>query len=189
MQAGDHLKTSVILQFCPFALLSIKQTTTSDHGTIFLRTNRCCSRIESTKCSFIHSSIRYALLSFVLRNVSLCRINMSDSFMYIYVFVNTVHGIHTSVSKWKPSTIEHPFWWMIKFSIGHLSAKLLVLCYPRIYRIAIPSIKVPDHPAEHDMLMANPNQRCERWQFIQLPLNPTKVIAGCSKCFPSTRAL
>lgn len=40
-------------------------------------------------------------------------------------------------------------------------------------RVIIAS-QVPDHPAEHDMLMANPNQRCERWQFIQLPLNPTK---------------
>ena len=37
------------------------------------------------------------------------------------------------------------------------------------------SSNVPDHDAEHDMLHINPNTRCERWQYVQLPLSPTKV--------------
>ena len=32
----------------------------------------------------------------------------------------------------------------------------------------------PDHEAEHDQLKNNPNTRCERWQFMQVPLNPAK---------------
>jgi len=32
----------------------------------------------------------------------------------------------------------------------------------------------PDHPAEHDQFHSNPNTRCERWQFMQIPLNPAK---------------
>jgi len=36
------------------------------------------------------------------------------------------------------------------------------------------SNQVPDHDAEHDQLHVNPNTRCERWQFTQLPLQPSK---------------
>ena len=41
-------------------------------------------------------------------------------------------------------------------------------------RVVISS-QVPDHNAEHDQLQSNPNSRCERYQYIQLPLNPVKV--------------
>merc|ERR1712215_429070 len=40
-------------------------------------------------------------------------------------------------------------------------------------RVVISS-QVPDHNAEHDQLQSNPNSRCERYQYIQLPLNPVK---------------
>jgi len=36
------------------------------------------------------------------------------------------------------------------------------------------SSQVPDHNAEHDQITTNPNTRCERYQYVQLPLNPTK---------------
>jgi len=36
------------------------------------------------------------------------------------------------------------------------------------------SSQVPDHEAESDQLVVNPNTRCERWQFVELPINPTK---------------
>jgi hypothetical protein len=41
--------------------------------------------------------------------------------------------------------------------------------------LVIVSSGAPDHPAEHDQLVSNPNTRCERWQFMQVPLNPAKV--------------
>jgi len=34
---------------------------------------------------------------------------------------------------------------------------------------------VPDHPAEYGQVKPNPNKRCEKWQFIQIPINPTKA--------------
>lgn len=36
------------------------------------------------------------------------------------------------------------------------------------------SSQVPDHTAEQDAITSNPNTRCERFQYIQLPLTPTK---------------
>jgi len=33
---------------------------------------------------------------------------------------------------------------------------------------------IPDHEAEHDQLVTGPNTRCERWQFMVLPINPGK---------------
>ena len=35
--------------------------------------------------------------------------------------------------------------------------------------------KVPDHPHEHDQVFTNPNEACERYQYISLPLQPAKV--------------
>jgi len=40
--------------------------------------------------------------------------------------------------------------------------------------LVVVSSGAPDHPAEHDQLVSNPNTRCERWQFMQVPLNPAK---------------
>jgi len=37
------------------------------------------------------------------------------------------------------------------------------------------SSQVPDHTAEHDAITSNPNTRCERYQYVQLPLTPTKA--------------
>ena len=34
---------------------------------------------------------------------------------------------------------------------------------------------IPDHPAEEDALNPNPNERCEIWQFMAVPIDPTKV--------------
>merc|ERR1712112_406832 len=33
---------------------------------------------------------------------------------------------------------------------------------------------IPDHPAENDALDPNPNERCEIWQFMSVPLSPEK---------------
>merc|ERR1719233_2713043 len=33
---------------------------------------------------------------------------------------------------------------------------------------------VPDHRAEYDQVKPNPNTRCEKWQFLELPLDPAK---------------
>ena len=35
--------------------------------------------------------------------------------------------------------------------------------------------QIPDHPAEHDALAPNPNKRCPGWQFMELPIDPSKV--------------
>jgi len=40
--------------------------------------------------------------------------------------------------------------------------------------MVVVSSGAPDHPAEHDQFVTNPNTRCERWQFMQIPLNPGK---------------
>ena len=37
------------------------------------------------------------------------------------------------------------------------------------YRYVIVS-GAPEHPAEYDQEEANPNERCERWQYVALPL-------------------
>ena len=34
---------------------------------------------------------------------------------------------------------------------------------------------MPDHPHEHDQVFTNPNEACERYQYIPLPLQPAKV--------------
>ena len=34
---------------------------------------------------------------------------------------------------------------------------------------------MPDHPHEHDQVFTNPNEACERYQYISLPLQPAKV--------------
>merc|ERR1712215_282764 len=34
---------------------------------------------------------------------------------------------------------------------------------------------IPDHTAESDAIKPNPNTRCEIWQFMSVPLNPTKA--------------
>ena len=34
---------------------------------------------------------------------------------------------------------------------------------------------IPDHDAETDAVHQNPNERCEIWQFMAVPLEPTKV--------------
>jgi len=44
-------------------------------------------------------------------------------------------------------------------------------------RVVISS-QVPDHVAEEDQLVSNPNTRCERWQYTVLPLNPAKADSG-----------
>jgi len=41
-------------------------------------------------------------------------------------------------------------------------------------RRVIVSNQVPDHPFEKDQVFQNPNQACERWQYISLPLAPAK---------------
>ena len=43
------------------------------------------------------------------------------------------------------------------------------------------SSQVPDHTAEHDAITSNPNTRCERYQYVQLPLTPTKVRQSKSR--------
>merc|ERR1719430_2801832 len=40
------------------------------------------------------------------------------------------------------------------------------------------SNQVPNHPHEHDQVFTNPNEACERYQYISLPLQPAK---GSSK--------
>ena len=45
------------------------------------------------------------------------------------------------------------------------------------YRVIVSS-QVPDHEAESDQLVVNPNTRCERWQYTVLPINPTKATTG-----------
>ena len=35
--------------------------------------------------------------------------------------------------------------------------------------------QIPDHTAEADALKPNPNVRCTGWQFIELPIDPSKV--------------
>jgi len=40
------------------------------------------------------------------------------------------------------------------------------------------SSQVPDHSAEEDAVASNPNTRCERWQYIQLPMNPEKASSS-----------
>jgi len=42
------------------------------------------------------------------------------------------------------------------------------------YRVII-SNGVPDHQAEHDAVSSNPNTRCERWQYMVVPINPSKA--------------
>jgi len=34
---------------------------------------------------------------------------------------------------------------------------------------------IPDHDAENDAVKSNPNERCEIWQFMAVPLEPTKA--------------
>ena len=34
---------------------------------------------------------------------------------------------------------------------------------------------IPDHEAEHDMLVSNPNTRCEHWQYMVVPLTPSQA--------------
>jgi hypothetical protein len=36
---------------------------------------------------------------------------------------------------------------------------------------------IPDHTAETDQKKANPNTRCERWQFMSVPINPSKATS------------
>jgi len=36
------------------------------------------------------------------------------------------------------------------------------------------SNNIPDHPAESDMYNANPNLRCPGWQYIAMPIDPSK---------------
>ena len=33
---------------------------------------------------------------------------------------------------------------------------------------------IPDHDAENDQLVDNTNTRCERWQFMTVPIDPSK---------------
>merc|ERR1712243_113108 len=42
------------------------------------------------------------------------------------------------------------------------------------YRVII-SNGVPDHQAEHDAVSSNPNTRCDRWQYMVVPINPSKA--------------
>jgi len=44
----------------------------------------------------------------------------------------------------------------------------------------IVSNNIPDHPAENDQLQTNPNVRCPGWQFIQLPIDPSKGASATS---------
>jgi len=44
----------------------------------------------------------------------------------------------------------------------------------------IVSNNIPDHPAENDQLQTNPNVRCPGWQFIQLPIDPSKGSSATS---------
>merc|ERR1712109_1200 len=41
-------------------------------------------------------------------------------------------------------------------------------------RRIVVSNQVPDHPHEHDQVFTNPNEACERYQYISLPLQPAK---------------
>merc|ERR1719268_523485 len=34
---------------------------------------------------------------------------------------------------------------------------------------------IPDHTAESDAIKPNPNTRCEIWQFMSVPISPTKA--------------
>merc|ERR1711890_143792 len=42
------------------------------------------------------------------------------------------------------------------------------------------SSQVPDHDAESDQLNDNGNRRCERWQFMEIPINPSKGTTATS---------
>merc|ERR1711981_553841 len=42
------------------------------------------------------------------------------------------------------------------------------------------SSQVPDHDAESDQLNDNGNRRCERWQFMEIPINPAKGTTAIS---------
>ena len=42
---------------------------------------------------------------------------------------------------------------------------------------------VPDHPAETDQVKPNPNIRCERWQYMEIPIDPSKVNQSLLKSF------
>jgi len=48
------------------------------------------------------------------------------------------------------------------------------------------SSQVPDHPAENDPLQSNPNTRCERWQYVVLPADPTKASSGSATSLGTT---
>lgn len=37
---------------------------------------------------------------------------------------------------------------------------------------------IPDHEAEHDMLVSNPNTRCEHWQFMVVPLVQSQAASS-----------
>ena len=41
--------------------------------------------------------------------------------------------------------------------------------------ITLSIYQIPDHPAEGDAISANPNVRCSGWQFMEVPINPSKV--------------
>ena len=37
---------------------------------------------------------------------------------------------------------------------------------------------IPDHEAEHDMLVSNPNTRCEHWQYMVVPLSQSQASSS-----------
>ena len=39
---------------------------------------------------------------------------------------------------------------------------------------------IPDHEAEHDMLVSNPNTRCEHWQFMVVPLSQSQASSSAT---------
>jgi hypothetical protein len=45
---------------------------------------------------------------------------------------------------------------------------------------------IPDHDAELDAERQNPNVRCERWQFVELPLSPVSADASSSLSLGAT---
>ena len=42
----------------------------------------------------------------------------------------------------------------------------------------IVSSGIPDHEAEHDILVSNPNTRCEHWQFMVVPLSQSQASSS-----------
>ena len=44
----------------------------------------------------------------------------------------------------------------------------------------IVSSGIPDHEAEHDMLVSNPNTRCEHWQFMVVPLSQSQASSSAT---------